>query len=165
MFLFVCDKRNGCATEPHMSEAISDQPPANNSRSGETILLVEDETFVREITCQVLESAGYLVLQASNAEEALWTFCQHEGPVHLLLTDMVMPGKNGPDLAAQLGALSPEMKTILTSGYGENIAIEIDRNPRIFFLPKPFSVQSLTRKVRDVLDEREPREHSDYCFR
>lgn len=139
-----------------MSEAISTTISTKVPGKRETILLVEDEAFVREITCQVLESAGYMVLQASSAEEALWAFCQHEGPVHLLLTDMVMPGKNGQDLAAELGALSPEMKTILTSGYAENVAEEMGRNPRIFFLPKPFSVQSLTRKVRNVLDENEP---------
>ena len=121
---------------------------------GETILLVEDETFVREITCQVLESAGYRVLQAGNAEEALWTFCRHEGPVHLLLADVVMPGKTGPALAAELGALAPEMKTILTSGYGDNVILDdVGHDPRVSYLPKPYSVQSLTGKVRSVLDE------------
>ena len=139
-----------------MSGASSTTIPTRIPGNGETILLVEDEAFVREITCQVLESAGYVVLQACSAEEALWAFCRHQGPVHLLLTDMVMPGKNGPDLAAELGALSPEMKTILTSGYGENVTEEMCRNPKVFFLPKPFSVQSLTRKVRNVLDENEP---------
>lgn len=121
---------------------------------GETILLVEDEAFVREVTCCVLESAGYEVLATANADEALWTFSRHEGPVHLLLTDMVMPGKDGPALAAELSALSPEMKTILTSGYGDSVLVdEVCRHPRVFYLPKPFSVQSLTRKVRDVLDD------------
>lgn len=124
--------------------------------NGETILLVEDESFVREVTRQVLEAAGYVVLQATNAEEALWTFCQHEGAVHLLLTDMVMPGKDGPTLAAELEALSPGLKTILTSGYGESLALqEKAGNARVFFLPKPFSTRSLTQKVRHVLDQKE----------
>jgi len=123
---------------------------------GETILLVEDETFVREVTCSVLQSAGYEVLSTANAEEAVWSFCQHEGPVHLLLTDMVMPGKNGPALAAELGALSPELKTILTSGYGDSVILDdMCRDPRVFYLAKPFTVQSLTRKVRNVLDDTE----------
>ena len=123
---------------------------------GETILLVEDEAFVREVTCCVLQSAGYEVLSTANAEEALWTFCRHKGPVHLLLTDMVMPGKNGPELAAELEALSPGMKTILTSGYGDSVMVdEVCRNSRVFYLPKPFSIQSLTRKVRNVLDDSE----------
>jgi len=123
---------------------------------GETILLVEDEAFVREVTCCVLQSAGYEVLSTADADEALWTFSRHEGPVHLLLTDMVMPGKNGPALAAELGALSPEMKTILTSGYGDSVILDdVCRNSRVFYLPKPFTVQSLTLKVRNVLDNTE----------
>ena len=118
---------------------------------GETILVVDDEPFVREITCQVLISAGYSVLQAGRAEEALSTFYTHQGPVDLLLTDMMMPGKTGPELAAQLGALSPEMKTVLTSGHGETVAEEFCRDPRVFFLPKPFSMHALTATVRSVL--------------
>lgn len=139
-----------------MPEFTSFAPKARVPGHGETILLVEDEAFVREVTRQVLESAGYVVLQAGNAEEAQLAFCQHRGTVHLLLTDMVMPGKSGPTLAAELGALAPEMKTILTSGYGESVAGgEVAANPRVSFLSKPFSVHSLTQKVRSVLDQDE----------
>jgi DNA-binding NtrC family response regulator len=112
---------------------------------------VDDEPFVREITCQILASAGYLVLQAQDAEQALEAFCKHKGPVHLLLTDLIMPGKTGPELATELGALAPDIKTILTSGHGEIAARELCEDCRIAFLPKPFSVRSLTAKVHSVL--------------
>jgi DNA-binding NtrC family response regulator len=138
-----------------MSEASSFATRANVRGSGETILLVEDQEFVREVMFQVLRSAGYLVLQAANAEEARSVFCRHQGPVHLLLTDMVMPGKNGAALATELAVLSPGIKTLLTSGYANNIVEEHCHNRRISFLPKPFSIHSLTRKIRDVLDEKE----------
>lgn len=131
---------------------------AGISGGWETILLVEDEAFVRKVTGQVLESAGYAVLKASNAEEALWAFCRHEGAVHLLLTDVVMPGKSGKVLAAELRTLCPEMKTIFISGYGETAEAHTQPDSRVFDLPKPFSVQSLMRKIRSVLDESESTE-------
>jgi two-component system, cell cycle sensor histidine kinase and response regulator CckA len=134
-----------------MSDTISSEPLAKVTGHGETILLVDDEPFVREITGQILVSAGYVVLQASDADQALEAFCKHAGPVHLLVTDMIMPGKTGPELAAELGTLAPDMKTILTSGDAEVTAREFCEHFRIAFLPKPFSVNSLTTKVRSVL--------------
>lgn len=118
----------------------------------ETILLVEDEAFVREVTGEVLESAGYVVLKAGNAEQALKAQQRFPGVIHLLVTDLCMPGKNGRALAAELGSLRPAMKTILVSGYGES-AREKDGNPGVVYFPKPFSAVSLMRKIREVLDD------------
>ena len=121
----------------------------------ETILLVEDQALVREVTCQILESAGYVVLEADDAVDAMSIFLQNSGNIHLLLTDVVMPGKTGYVLAEELGALCPEMKIIFMSGYGERVAlVKAHLEPRMSHLSKPFSVQALLRKVRDLLDEK-----------
>jgi two-component system, cell cycle sensor histidine kinase and response regulator CckA len=117
-----------------------------------TILLVEDEAFVREITCEILENAGYRVLKTRNAAEAWDAFSRYKAIVRLLLTDVVLPGRNGRDLASDLRAMSPHLRTIFISGYPEN-AVTKNGIPEdgTFYLPKPFSMQSLTRTVRKVL--------------
>lgn len=117
-----------------------------------TILLVEDEAFVREVTSQVLESAGFTVLKAANAMEALREFHEHRDQVQLLLTDLIMPGKSGAQLARELKKVCPALRTILMSGYPEVPNQELDE-PGFFYLPKPFSMESLLRKVRQVLGE------------
>lgn len=120
-----------------------------------TILLVEDEGFVREVTGEILQSAGYRVLKAGNAREAVQTFqcCGEE--VQLLLTDVVMPGQNGRDLAHDLRAKCPGLRTLFISGYAENAVTRCGSHERgVFYLPKPFSVQSLMQKVSQVLNGR-----------
>ena len=82
-----------------------------------TILLVEDESFLREVTCEILESAGYRVLKARTAPEAISAFDEYKTIVRLLLTDVVLPGQNGCDLATDLRSISPKLKIIFTSGY------------------------------------------------
>jgi CheY-like chemotaxis protein len=82
-----------------------------------TILLVEDESFLREVTCEILESAGYRVLKARTAAEAISAFDEYKTIVRLLLTDVVLPGQNGCDLATDLRSISPKLKIIFTSGY------------------------------------------------
>jgi DNA-binding response OmpR family regulator len=115
---------------------------------------VEDESFLRDITCDILESAGYRVLKTRNAVEALSAFKQFKPIVRLLLTDVVLPGQNGRDLANDLRALCPELRIIFVSGYPENV---VTRNgiqeDGMFYLSKPFSMQSLTQKVRGVLQQ------------
>jgi CheY-like chemotaxis protein len=86
-------------------------------RGHETILLVEDESFLREVTCEILESAGYRVLKARTATEAISVFDECRTIVRLLLTDVVLPGQNGRDLATDLRNVSPKLKIIFTSGY------------------------------------------------
>ncbi len=125
-----------------------DQPPPG------MILVVEDEDFVREVTCEVLLSAGYRVLRARTAPEAVRLFPRNGEKLQLLLTDVVLPGRSGRALAQELGAISPGMKTIFISGYPENEIVEQDmKAPGAFYLPKPFSVEMLLDRVRMALRE------------
>lgn len=135
-------------------EPLSVMPCTDLPQARGTILLVEDEAFVREVTGDILESAGYRVLKARNAAEALRAFRQYQKIVRLLLTDVVLPGQNGRDLANDLRAICPNLRTIFISGYPEN-AVTQHGLPEdgMFYLPKPFSLESLTRKVRQVLEQ------------
>ncbi len=81
-----------------------------------TVLLVEDESFLREVTCEILESAGYRVLKTRNAKEAISAFKDYKNIVRLLLTDVVLPGENGRDLANELRGVCPKLKIIFISG-------------------------------------------------
>ena len=125
-------------------------------RGRETILLVEDEQFLREVTCEILESAGYRVLKTGNAAEAASAFKEFQPIVRLLLTDVVLPGQNGRDLANELRIICPKLSIIFISGYPEN-AVTRDgiQADGMTYLPKPFSMLSLTRKVREVLQQSE----------
>jgi CheY-like chemotaxis protein len=114
-----------------------------------TILLVEDEAFVRNVTAEVLRSYGYKVLIAANAQEAREIFVKHVQEVQLLLTDMIMPGTNGRKLAMELRELSATVRIIVTSGYPE-CTVDDETAADLYFLPKPFSVQSLIAKIRQV---------------
>jgi len=116
-----------------------------------TILLVEDEAFVREVTYQILCSAGYRVLKARNAIDALLAFRQH-GAVHLLLTDVVLPDRNGCDLASEITNSCPGVKTIFISGYPENSVTRRGLRSGCFYLSNPFSAVLLLRKITDVLE-------------
>lgn len=120
-------------------------PPLEGS-----ILLVEDETFVREVTAEILIAAGYKVLKARSAVEAVREFRQHKGEVALLLVDVVLPGKNGRDMAQELMREEPKLKTVFISGYPENTP---DEGPlrNTIYLSKPFSLGSLMQKIRDVI--------------
>jgi CheY-like chemotaxis protein len=119
-------------------------------RGTETILLVEDEGFVREVTKEVLQSAGYRVLMASNATEALaHGECLRQ--VDLLLTDIVLPGKDGRALAGVLRSLQPNLAVLFVSGYPLRLAEIAAAEPAEAWLPKPFSVAALLQKVRQVL--------------
>ena len=137
-------------------DSVSFARGADPQRSHGTILLVEDEAFLREVTCEILESAGYRVLKTRNAAEAAVAFGECKAIVQLLLTDVVLPGQNGRDLANDLRALCPKLRILFISGYPENV---VTRNgiqeDGMFYLPKPFSLQSLTRKVSQVLDKKQ----------
>jgi CheY-like chemotaxis protein len=116
----------------------------------ETILFVEDEGFVREVTSQVLRSAGYRVLTAKNAAEAIHVFDQCSSEVELLLTDVVLPGETGRVLAAKLRQRNPELNILLVTGYAEQMRLQgCDREE---CLAKPFSSEALLRRVRQQLD-------------
>jgi two-component system cell cycle sensor histidine kinase/response regulator CckA len=118
----------------------------------ETVLLVEDENFVRDVTGEILQSAGYRVLKARNAADAMRTFRQYRDEVQLLLTDVVMPGQNGFNLAHDLKAMSLGLRTIFISGYPENSVTRTGlKQTGVFYLPKPFSAESLLRQVKQAL--------------
>lgn len=118
----------------------------------ETILLVEDEGFVRKVTAEVLESAGYKVVTAGDAGEALEVYRRLSAPLDLLLADVVMPGMSGRDLATEFESLCPRARVLLMSGYAGQLASYHFSSYRKTHLAKPFSVRTLLKKVRGVLD-------------
>ncbi len=119
----------------------------------ETILLVEDEAFVRDVTCEVLRSAGYRVLTARTAAEAVCVYDQRRGRVELLLTDVVLPGETGRALAGRLRRADPELKVLLVSGYSDQLGRLAMQEE---CLGKPFSTEVLLRRVRELLDRVRP---------
>jgi two-component system, cell cycle sensor histidine kinase and response regulator CckA len=120
----------------------------------ETILLVEDELFVRKATTEALELAGYMVLNAENAKHALEIPSKNLAEVDLLISDIVLPGKNGHEFAAEFAALFPKANILLISGYADKLATPELRVHEEEYLPKPFSCSALLRKVREILDKR-----------
>lgn len=126
------------------------------AQATETILLVEDEEVVCALTKQILTKAGYTVLAASNAGEALRLCEQHKGPLHLVFTDVIMPGMSGKELADRLGALVPCLHVLFMSGYPEETISEHGvLNAGTHFIGKPFSPSELTRKIRQILDQKQ----------
>lgn len=118
-----------------------------------TILVVEDEAFVREAACDILEGEGYRVLRARNAAEAQAAFHRHKGAVRLLLSDVVLPGQNGPALAKDLRAVCPTLKAVFISGYPLNTVTRYGlTTEHMSYLPKPFSGESLLVIVRQILE-------------
>jgi len=122
-------------------------------RGQETILLVEDEINVRHLARQYLEKQGYKILEAEDGAAALQIVDGYKGTIDLLLTDVIMPGANGPELAAQITKLLPDIRVLYMSGYTENA---VDRgvmlDASINLLQKPFSLPALRDRVREVLD-------------
>ena len=122
-------------------------------RGTETVLVVEDAPSVRMVTRQVLERYGYTVLEASNGATALRLAAKHHGRIHLLLTDVVMPGLSGRQLAQQLAQLRPDLKVLYASGYTDNAILHHGiLESGIAYLQKPFTPETLGRSVRQVLD-------------
>jgi PAS domain S-box-containing protein len=121
-------------------------------RGSETVLLVEDELGVRGLAIAVLESSGYKVLSTEQPEQAVELCDRYEGPVNLLLTDVVMPGMSGHDVAKAICARRPETKVLFMSGYTPDVALRHGVLATTAYLQKPFSPAALARKVRDVLD-------------
>ena len=122
-------------------------------RGSETLLLVEDESSVRQASRQFLVQNGYRVIEASDGEDALRVSRNQHLPIHLMITDVVMPRMGGPKLAEQLAEERPDMRVLFVSGYAESTVLKhgkIDVATR--FLQKPFSLKMLARKVREVLD-------------
>ncbi|MBI2433888.1 MAG: response regulator, partial [Candidatus Hydrogenedentes bacterium] len=139
---------------PRVEEAAYDQlpaPPKSPARGTETILLVEDDEALRNLSQRILTSAGYTVLVAARGEEALSLMARHAGPVHLLLTDVVMPGMSGGVLAGRLMEDHPSLKVLYMSGYTDNAIVNhgvLEEGTQ--FVGKPFTSAQLTQKVREV---------------
>ena len=122
-------------------------------RGTETVLLTEDEPAVRAVVQHVLERQGYTVLVAPNGNLALQLLEANPGEVHMLLTDVVMPGMSGRQLAAQFSARRPRARVLFMSGYTSDAVVGHDvLDPGVAYLQKPFSPEALARKVRRVLD-------------
>ena len=145
---------------PRIDEAaIKSEKPSRGAVSSfegtETILLAEDETSLRTLTRTTLELCGYKVLEAKDGVEALEVSERHPGPIQLLLTDIVIPGMGGRALAQELTIRRPEIRVVYMSGYtGQAVGAQGPVEPGSDFLPKPFTREILTRKVREALDRR-----------
>ena len=140
------------ATQPALAQ---DQP----SPGHETVLLVEDEENLRRLARQALENQGYSVIDAPDGAAAIQISQAHQGPIHLLLTDVIMPGMNGRELANKISPTRPEMRVLYMSGYTENhIGHNGTLDEGITLLQKPFTLPALKAKVRQVLDTPLPQE-------
>jgi DNA-binding NtrC family response regulator len=119
-------------------------------------LLVEDDASLRGLARMVLATrGGYKVLESASGKEAQECARKHQGPIHLLLTDVVMPGMSGRELSEGLAILRPEMKILFMSGYTDDTVVRHGvLEEGMAFLQKPFTADSLLRRVRDVLDAR-----------
>jgi PAS domain S-box-containing protein len=132
---------------------VEQEETGESPRGDETILVVEDEDQVRDITVQILESQGYNMLEASSGEAALALCAEYQEKIHLLITDVVMPGMSGRDLADRLTLTRPEMRVIYMSGYTDNAIVQHGiLQEGIDFINKPFMAGALALKVRRVLD-------------
>jgi PAS domain S-box-containing protein len=152
--------------DEQVEEPEADAPRAESAAGTETILLAEDEDMVRNLARECLEMHGYTVLAGANAEEALLISQQHEGPIHLLLTDVVMPRVSGKELADQLKQLRPDTRVLFMSGYTDQAIVHhgiLDGD--ISFIAKPFTPDALVLKVVEVLQQdvssRESRQRMD----
>jgi CheY-like chemotaxis protein len=130
--------------------AQSSQPIAPGS---ETILMVEDDKMMRRLTRAVLENSGYKVIEAADGPEAVLVCEQYQGTIHLLLTDVVMPGMSGRIVSDRIKALRPQIVVLYMSGYTEDAIVNRGiLSEGINFIEKPFATAALTRKVRDLLE-------------
>ncbi len=137
------------AAEPEGKE----QSPVDDLSGSGTVLIVEDNEGLRKLAQEVLQNYGYRVLDAENGEDALRASQEHNGPIHLLLTDVVMPKMGGKKLAERLQPLYPRMKVIYMSGYTDNAIVHHGvLAQELNFLEKPFTPEGLGRKVREALE-------------
>jgi two-component system, cell cycle sensor histidine kinase and response regulator CckA len=144
------------ATDEEFAAEIEEKPRADILGRGETILVVDDDEFVRSLVVRMLKNARYRVLEASNGTGALLAFQHSEGRVSLLVTDVVLEGMSGKELADLLGLLQPRTKILFISGYPDDKILQLGvRMREVAFLHKPFGERELLGKVREVLDNRQ----------
>jgi hypothetical protein len=133
------------------------EPSAESLGGTETILLVEDEATLRDLACRILEPEGYMVLTAADGEAARAIVAGHPGPIHLLVTDVVLPGMSGSAVAASVTKLRPGIRVLFMSGYTDDAIVHHGvLEAGMQFIEKPFTVLGLARKVRQVLDQPPP---------
>jgi len=141
---------------PRVDQLLEKETPIDTidklDRGLQTILIVEDDAALLHVTCQSLEEVGYVVLAAQNPEEAIRIFENHPGAINLMVTDVIMPGMSGDQLASQLAVIRPEVKVLYISGYTDDTIVHHGvLDPGLAFLQKPFSPRVLARKVSEVL--------------
>jgi len=123
-------------------------------RGKETILIVEDFEEVRQLAVQVLERQGYKILEAANGNATLEVCKRHKGQIHLMMTDVVMPGMSGRELADRIKSMHPEMKVLYTSGHADDTIVHYGvLRDGVNYIQKPFTMEGLARKVREALDK------------
>ena len=152
------DPGHGTEFKIYLPAVLETPKPIPQSKHGpirggsETILLVEDEAFLRQKICEVLESAGYRVLVAEDGEEGFQLATRHERQIHLLLTDVVMPNLSGLGLTNRLRTSCPGTKTLYMSGYPDMCEGSETLRSQPNFIQKPFTQEELLCRARDVLD-------------
>ncbi len=130
---------------------MSPQPPVISGT--ETLLIVENEAAIRNLLQMALRKNGYTVLTAESGREALDLVSLHTGPIHLLITDVMMPDIDGPELVRRLSAIRPDTQTLFMSGYMDDALGEQGVLPSsVNFIQKPFSPRTIAQKVREILD-------------
>jgi CheY-like chemotaxis protein len=144
---------------PRIAELVSvtaapTRTPEELMRGTETVLLVEDEADVRQLSSEILKTCGYTVLETGDPLEALMIGEQRNGAIDLLLTDMVMPGMGGSELAERLAATNPKLRVLRMSGYADEMVAAAASEPARLFLPKPFTPHDLAKTVRQALGGR-----------
>jgi CheY-like chemotaxis protein len=140
-------------SETDVGDLRKKQFPKNLCKGIETILVVEDDETLCNTVKAILEGYGYRIIMAPNGKEAVKMLDSHDGPVHLLLTDVVMPGMSGRDLAIQLQSRIPGIKILYMSGYTDNAIVHhgvLEKD--VAFIQKPFTGEGLAGKVREILD-------------
>ncbi|MGE5569708.1 MAG: ATP-binding protein [Rhodospirillales bacterium] len=134
-------------------ETAAPKNSAENLRGSECVLVVEDQEEVRKLAVEVLKSYGYSVLEAEQGEDALKVAARHQGSIHLILSDVIMPGMTGHELAARIAPFRPDAKVLYMSGYSRDVigrgGVLDSKTPCV---PKPFAPEQLARKVREMLE-------------
>jgi DNA-binding NtrC family response regulator len=126
-------------------------PAPNDLPQRRVVLLVEDEPFVREATCNILEHAGFEVLSAADAREAMEVYARCKCRIDLVMTDMVLPGRTGEQLGHDLRKQSPEVVVLVTSGYFNQEYETEEPESHTYFLAKPYSRRTLLEKIEKIL--------------